>query len=141
MKQRYTIEPFTIKDYPEVFGLWSETEGIGLGPADSEARIAAYLERNPGLSFLARGDGKVVGALLCGHDGRRGYLHHLAIRPEWRRMGIGQSLVEHCLEGLRQVGIEKCHLFVFAHNLPGKAFWEHLGWKERVDLVVMSHDV
>ena len=141
MKASYTIEPLTMKDYPEVYQLWSETEGVGVGPTDSEARVAFYLERNPGMSFVARSDGKVIGAVLGGHDGRRGYLHHLAVRPDWRGMGIGRALVEHCLEKLRQVRIARCNLFVYTHNLSGRAFWEHLGWKERVDLVVMSHDV
>jgi N-acetylglutamate synthase len=132
------IHTFTIDDYDEVLALWQATPGVGLSDADSRANIAAYLARNPGLSFVARAEGRLVGAVLCGTDGRRGYLHHLAVHPDFRRLGIGQELAERCLAGLKAQGIHKCHLFVFAGNDSGRAFWERTGWKQRDDLVIMS---
>jgi putative acetyltransferase len=133
-----TIQPFTLSDYDEVYALWQATPGVGLSSADSREAIEIYLERNPGLSFVARIDGRLVGAVLCGTDGRRGYLHHLAVDSEFRRQGAGSALVEHCLAGLKAQGIDKCHLFVFASNTSGRAFWEHTRWKLRTDLVMMS---
>lgn len=132
------IARMTMLDYPEVIQLWGQTEGIGLSQADEPERIAAYLERNPGMSFTARDEKKLVGAALAGHDGRRGYLHHLAVQADRRGQGIGRALVERCLESLRLAGIEKCHLFVFHDNQEGIAFWRTIGWKERVEIVLMS---
>src|SRR5271154_566695 len=94
------IVPFTMDAYEKVFALWQQSDGVGLSDADSRGGIAAYLERNPGLSFLAKKNGNVVGAVLCGHDGRRGYLNHLAVQAEYRRSSIGRRLVEKCLQAL-----------------------------------------
>lgn len=96
--------------------------------------MAAFLRRNPGLSLVATARGRVIATLLCGHDGRRGYLHHLAVDRRWRRRGIGSALVGASLESLRLLGIPKCNLFLFATNVPGKAFWRRLGWSVRADL-------
>ncbi len=137
----YIITDLTLEDFDEVTDLWRNTEGIGLSSADTRERIGIYLERNPGLSFTARASGKLIGAVLCGHDGRRGYLHHLAVRAEWRKKGVARVLIERCMAGLGSVGIEKCHIFVYAHNKTGKAFWQHEGWMEREDLLFMSRDV
>ncbi len=136
------LRAMTIADYDAVLALWKATEGMGLSEADERPAIARYLERNPGMSFVGvEGDGRIVGAVLCGHDGRRGYLHHLAVAPSHRCRGIGRQLVERCLIALRSSGIGKCHLFVFAGNAAGITFWKRIGWKQRVDLVVMSADV
>ncbi len=137
----YDVAPFSLSDYDEVIHLWQNTEGVGLSAADSAERIAIYLLRNPGLSFIARAGGGLIGAVLCGHDGRRGYLHHLAVTPEWRGKGVGKALVGRCLDALREAGIDKCHLFVYEGNHAGRAFWAHEGWQERVDLVLMSRDI
>ena len=136
-----SIHPFTLEDYPEAFALWQATPGVGLSAVDERAPIAAYLEHNPGLSFVARAGGRLVGAALCGTDGRRGYLHHLAVRIDRRGQGIGTRLVEHCLAALGQAGIDKCHLFVFQSNSGGLAFWRRGGWKDRDELVLMSKNV
>ncbi len=135
------IQTFLLDDFDEVLALWQATPGVGLSDVDSRACIAAYLARNPGLSFVARAEGRLVGAVLCGTDGRRGYLHHLAVHSEFRRQGIGQALVERCLARLKAQGINKCHLFVFAANADGRAFWEHSGWKQRTDLEIMSKGI
>jgi N-acetylglutamate synthase len=137
----FTIEAMTLEDYAEVTALWRASEGIGLSTADSREGIARFLERNPGLAFVARGAGKLAGAVMVGDDGRRGYLYHLAVAPTCRRQGIGLALVERCLAGLRQRGIEKCHIFVYGANESGKAFWRQAGFQERTDLVIMSHSM
>ena len=128
-------------DYAEVIALWQQSEGIGLSQADQPERIAAYLERNPGMSFTARESGLLLGAALAGHDGRRGYLHHLAVRADRRGQGIGRLLVVSCLEALGQAGIDKCHLFVFGKNQAGIAFWKRIGWQERVEIELMSKNI
>lgn len=137
----YTIHTFSPQDTPEALALWKVTPGIGISDVDEPPKIAAYLERNPGLSFVARFEGRLAGAVLCGTDGRRGYLHHLAVAPEFRHQNIGTDLVEHCLDGLQALGISKCHLFVYGGNDEGRAFWEKVGWKLRTDLVIMSKDI
>lgn len=132
------IEPFHIKRYDEVYGLWDRCSGVGLSGADERDQIAAYLARNPGMSFLALTDGKVVGTILGGHDGRRGYIHHLAVDDAYRRRGVGRLLLEHCLAALEEAGIQKCHLFIFHENASGIAFWEAQGWTLRQDVRLMS---
>lgn len=135
------IREMQIGDYNAVIDLWRVTEGIGLSSADERSKIAAYLEHNPGLSFCAWEGETLVGAVLCGHDGRRGYLHHLAVAADCRGQGAGRRLVEACLEGLHRAEIEKCHLFVYRDNAPGIAFWERVGWRLRHDLQIMSVDI
>ena len=136
-----TILPMTIADYDEVIALWRASEGVGLSRADERPAIERFLQHNPGLSFVAREGGRLLGAVICGTDGRRGYLHHMAVAPESRRQGIGTRLAETCLSALHEQGIDKCHLFVFAANRSAREFWARIGWKERVELVIMSHDV
>jgi ribosomal protein S18 acetylase RimI-like enzyme len=135
------ILPFTMDVYADVMELWRASEGIGLSSADSEDRIAYYLNRNPGMSFIAKADGRMIGAVLCGHDGRRGYLHHLAVDKAYRYHGIGQALVGKCLKALEEEGIQKCHLFLIETNLEGRKFWEKVGWSLRRDIAVMSKNL
>ena len=132
------IREMVIQDYDEVLALWQTSEGVGLSDADSEESIGLYLNRNPGLSFVARDGEHLVGAVLCGHDGRRGYIHHLAVSKSHRRQGLGCALVERCLSALRRDGIGKCHIFVFAGSQDTSAFWKSIGWTRRVELVMMS---
>jgi len=129
---------FTTDDYPEVYDLWRSCEGIGLSDADSPENIRVYLERNPGMSFVARIDGQVVGAVLSGHDGRRGFVHHLAVRPDHRHHALGRALADRCLGALRAAGIRKCHLFIYNSNTDGIEFWKRLGWTPRHDIGLMS---
>ncbi len=132
------IEPFTVDAYERVFALWQQCEGVGLSQDDTRECTEAYLRRNPGMSFIATEAGVLVGAVLCGHDGRRGYLHHLAVHPASRRRSVGRRLVERCLEALRQAGIRKCNIFLFRQNEEGANFWRSVGWEVRADLDVMS---
>jgi ribosomal protein S18 acetylase RimI-like enzyme len=135
------VREFTIEDYEAAFALWKKTEGIGLSEADSKPNIKTFLEENPGTSFVAVDGGELVGAVLCGQDGRRGFLYHLAVRSEKRRSGIGKVLVDRCIERLARLGLRKCHIFVMADNEEGQRFWGKTGWFLRPDLVVMSRDV
>lgn len=136
------IREMTIKDYEEVYYLWSHTEGIGLNEADTRENIAIFLQRNAGLSVVAyRYDGKILGTLLCGHDGRRGYFHHLAVSCGSRKNGIGKRLVNECLSKLKTAGIKKCHLFAFTSNREGVRFWQHLGFNQRDNLCILSREI
>src|SRR5262245_47853322 len=112
----FAIQEMSIEHYEAVLNLWQAAEGVGLSDADSYEGIARFLDRNPGLSYVAYVGETLAGAILSGHDGRRGYIHHLAVDPAYRRQGLGQALVEHCLAALAQAGIDKCHLFVFKQN-------------------------
>ena len=136
-----TIREMLIDDYDGVYALWKATPGIGLSEADECANIAAFLGANRGLSFVAATADGLVGGVLGSFDGRRGYLHHLAVSPDHRRSGIGRALVDRCLAGMRGRGVRRCHIFVIAGNAEGKRFWERVGWFERRDLLVMSKDV
>jgi ribosomal protein S18 acetylase RimI-like enzyme len=130
----------TMRDYSQAFALWRRSEGMGLSSADSRRATAIYLRRNAGLSLIARRGTEVVATVLCGHDGRRGFLHHLAVARPYRSQGLGSRLVSTCLARLAGFGIEKCHIFLHADNRDGKQFWSRVGWKERQDLIVMSQD-
>jgi ribosomal protein S18 acetylase RimI-like enzyme len=132
---------FAPEDYDLVFALWEASAGVGLSDADSRDCVEKYLHRNPGMSFVAFEDGILVGAVLCGHDGRRGLLHHLAVSRSHRGQGVGRYLAEMCLDALKKDGITKAHLFVFHNNHGGVAFWKELGWYERTELRMMSRDI
>jgi len=133
-----TVRCFSIGDYDAVLALWRRTEGVGLNESDTRRAIAVFLRRNLRFSFVAEKDGRIIGAVLCGHDGRRGYLHHLAVDRPHRKCGIGRQLVTAGLAKLRRVGIQKCNIFIFANNAAGMKFWSHTGWKLRTELRVMQ---
>lgn len=132
------IRALVIEDYDAVIELWRNTEGIGLSEADSRENISRFLTRNPCLSSVAEKAGEILGAVLCGHDSRRGYLHHLAVRKDQRLQGIGKRLIKISLENLKAEGIDKCHIFVFRDNEEGVAFWAENDWEARLDLTIMS---
>jgi ribosomal protein S18 acetylase RimI-like enzyme len=136
-----TIRPFTSADIPAVRALWATCEGLGDGPGDSETGLARFLARNPGLSPDAEKDGAIVGAALCGHDGRRGFLYRVGIAPEHRRQGIAQALVRRCLEGLKAEGLERSMLFVKTDNAGAQQFWEEMGGTWRSKLRLYSIDL
>jgi len=126
------------EDIPAALALWQSTPGIGLNESDTPARLAAYLQHNPGQSFVATESGRIIGAVLCGSDGRRGSMNHLAVAASWQRRGIGTALVERCLIALEALDIAKCNIFVYANNQTGQAFWNRCGWKMRPDLLLMQ---
>ena len=128
----------TAADLPRVFALWRECEGVGLSEGDTIEGITAFLTRNPGTSWVAFAEDRLIGAVLAGHDGRRGFLYHLAVSAESRGQGAGSALVRHALEGLGAVGIRKCHVMVYRDNAEGQRFWERLGWAQRGDINVRT---
>ena len=132
------IKKIKIDMYNELFNLWKKMEGMGLSSADNKKSIKKYLDRNPGFSFAAFKDDKLVGSILAGHDGRRGYLYHLAVHTGFRRKGIAKNLLNQSIKKLKKTGIEKCHIFIFKNNESGRKFWDSVGWKFREDIDVMS---
>ena len=128
------IRLMTADDYDRLMALWRSCEGMGLNDVDdSREGIARFLARNPETCFVAVED-RVVGAIMVGHDGRRGTIYHTAVHPDHRRAGIAARLVEAALDALAAQGIRKVNLVSFRNNQPGNAFWERLGFKERDDL-------
>ncbi|MCD8129887.1 MAG: GNAT family N-acetyltransferase [Lachnospiraceae bacterium] len=135
MKKDYSIRPMTEADYDDVFALWETITGFGIRSIDdSREGVARFLNRNPGLSVVAVSDGRIVGSILCGHDGRRGCLYHVCVEESCRQMGIGQSMVETCVKALAQEGINKVNLIAFRRNAVGNMFWGKLEWIYRDDL-------
>lgn len=132
------IRPMIREDYDAVTALWQATEGVGLNESDSRENTEAYLRRNPELSLVALQDDELIAAVLCGHDGRRGFLHHLAVAPLFRGQGIARRMVAICLEGLTAGGILKCNIYLYADNHAGAAFWRRLGWLQRAELLVLQ---
>jgi N-acetylglutamate synthase len=128
------IRSMTIEDYDPVIELLTATSGVRLRDADSREATARYLERNPGLSFVAFVEGVIAGCVMCGHDGRRGYLQHLAVSQPHRRLGIGSALVEACLAKLESLGIHKTHIDVLVENERAHDFWRRQGWQKRDDI-------
>lgn len=129
-----TIRVMTPADYDAVLALMQDTPGISLRDADSREATERYLARNPGLSFVAEAEGRLIGCVMCGHDGRRGYLQHLLVLPEYRRQGIARALTQRCLAALEQLGIHKCHLDVFKTNTGAAQYWQGQGWTLRTDI-------
>ena len=138
----HDVRAMRAEDYDEVIALWRSCAGIGLSDSDSREAIEAYLLRNPDMSAVARdAEGRLVGAVLCGDDGRRGYLHHLAASPASRGRGIARQLLGYCFARMASRGIPKCNIFVFRENAEGIAFWEHAGWSTRADLTQLQKRV
>lgn len=133
------LRPLLLADYAAAIRLWQQCDGVQLRDADSEPAIARYLARNPGLSFAAECNGVLVGTVLAGHDGRRGYLHHLAVDTAARRGGIASALVDAALAALRSEGIGKVHIMVLATNTEAQSFWCARGFSTRGDITLMSY--
>lgn len=129
------IRSMTIEDYPAVKALWQSIRGFGIRSIDdSKEGVGRFLIRNPGISVVAEQGGEIVGAILCGHDGRRGCLYHVCVRKECRRQGIGKAMVVFCMEALKKEQINKVSLIAFTKNDVGNAFWKEIGWTKREDL-------
>ena len=130
----YTIRPMTIEDYEEVYALWTHIRGFGIRSIDdSREDIARFLERNPNTSAVAVCDDKIVGNILCGHDGRQGSFYHVCVAKEYRRRGIATRMAVFCMRALQDAGINKITLIAFSENEGGNAFWRKIGWTSRSD--------
>lgn len=130
-----TIRTMTIDDYEGVYALWMTIKGFGIRSIDdSREGVERFLKRNPTTSVVAEMDGKIVGSILCGHDGRRGCLYHVCVMEGYRRHGIGKAMVVRAMEKLKEEEISKVSLIAFSVNDIGNAFWNTIGWTERLDL-------
>lgn len=126
---QFQIRVMTLDDYEEVHALWMTIHGFGIRSIDdSKEGVAAFIRRNPTTSVVATLDGKIIGSILCGHDGRRGCLYHVCVAESYRQHGIGQQMVQVCLNALKAEGINKVNLIAFKTNEVGNRFWRGLGW-------------
>ena len=133
------IRQMRLEDYDAVYALWLSCKGIGLNSVDdSREGIARYLSRNPNTCFVAEEEGKLLGVIMAGHDGRRGYIYHAAVSPDARGAGIGRQLADAALHALKAEGISKAALVAFTRNEDGNAFWEKMGFEARHDLTYRS---
>ena len=129
-------------DYDSVHALWESTPGMGLNSIDdTRSGIEKFLVRNPSTCFVAEEDGRIIGSIIAGNDGRRGSIYHTAVRTDRQRQGIGRSLVEHAMAALEGKGISKVFLVVFARNSRGNAFWEKQGFTERHDIIYRNREI
>ena len=131
MMNEVTLEPMTIGDYDEVRALWMTISGFGIRTLDdSREDIERFIRRNPTTSVVAKVDGRIVGSILCGSDGRQGALYHVCVAKPWRRQGIGIQMVAYCMQELSSMGINKVSLIAFRRNDAGNAFWKNTGWTQ-----------
>ncbi len=134
-EQKVLIRSMTIEDYEQIRSLWMSISGFAIRSLDdSKAGVERFINRNPGISAVAEKDGEIVGAILCGHDGRRGCMYHVCVHPGHRLQGIGRQMVVHCMQKLQEEGINKVSLIAFTQNDIGNAFWKEIGWTKREDL-------
>lgn len=134
----FQIRAMDMADYDAVIQLIKATPGLSFRDADSREATARYLARNPNLSFVAGQAGQLVGCVMCGHDGRRGYFQHLVVLPTCRRQGVAKALVGHSLAELARLGIYKSHIDVFKTNALAQAYWQSQGWMLRDDILRYS---
>lgn len=131
----YTVRTMVIEDYDEVFRLWMSIHGFGIRLIDdSKEGVARFLKRNPTTSMVALSEGKIVGAILCGHDGRRGCFYHVCVHEGFRKKGIGKAMAVACMRALQEEQINKVNLIAFKTNEVGNQFWKVEGWTHRKDL-------
>ena len=129
------VRIMTIEDYEGVYALWKKIKGFGIRSIDdSKEGVARFLKRNPKTSVVAEKDGRIVGSILCGHDGRRGCLYHVCVDEDYRRHGIGKRMVVFAMKALKEEKINKVSLIAFTENDIGNAFWNTIGWTERLDV-------
>ncbi len=135
-----TTRAFAMEDYDAAVALWREMMGIEICEGDSREEIGVYLARNPELSRVAECEGEIVGAVLCGHDGRRGHIYHLAVATAFRGRGIGKMMLDDCVAGLEAAGIPRAIILVAGDNVRGHEFWLRQGWED-IDALAMARDV
>ena len=137
-----SIRVMTADDYDGIYDLWLNTPGMGLNTTDdSREGIEKFLKRNPTTCFVAEENAHIIGVILSGHDGRRGYIYHTAVLPQFRNCGIGRQLVNHTMTALEQEGIHKAALLVFARNELGNQFWDKLGFSLREDVAYRNKNI
>jgi len=132
---------FSIGDYDAALEIWQRVEGLEIAEGDDRESVANFLARNPGLSRVATDGTAIIGIALCGHDGRRGYIYHLAVDPAYQARGFGKRLMNECLEGLRRAGLKRALILVADDNPRGRKFWRRCGWEEVPGPVIMGIDL
>ena len=134
--ENITIREFKKEDYEGAYALWQTIHGFGIRSVDdSYEGVIKFLERNPGCSVLAEtADGRIIGTILCGHDGRRASFYHVCVHEDFRRHGIGKQMVVWCMQELKKLKVNKISLVAFKKNELGNNFWHGEGWTERDDL-------
>ena len=136
------IRRMNLQDYSKVYHLWLHTSGMGLNTTDdSEAGIDKYLRRNPNTCFVAEKKEEIIGAILSGHDGRRGLIYHLAVKDSERKQGIGSALLDRAMEALQEEGIKKVYIMIFKNNEAGNAFWEKRGFTVPEDVLYRAKEI
>ena len=130
-----------MSDYDDAIALWAVVEGVEICEGDSREEIAEYLRRNPGLSHVAAVDDQIVGVALCGHDGRRGWIYHLAVAPTYRRKQVGKLLLDACVNGLRAAGLKRAIILVAGDNPGGHEFWLRNGWENIDGAIAMTREL
>lgn len=138
MNGNIDIREFSINDYDAAVELWQRVEGVEIAEGDDREGVAQFLARNPGLSRVATDGSATVGVALCGHDGRRGHIYHLAVDPAYQGHGLGKRLVDECLEGLGQTGVKRVIIMVADDNPRGRGFWRRCGWEEVPSAISMG---
>ncbi len=129
------IRTMTAEDYDGVYALWMTIRGFAIRSIDdSRVGVERFLRRNPDTSVVAEENGRIVGSILCGHDGRRGCLYHVCVHADYRMQGIGKRMVVFCMNALKREEISKVSLIAFTKNDVGNAFWNRIGWTRRLDL-------
>jgi N-acetylglutamate synthase len=141
VRDRIVSREFSVDDYEAALQLWQRVEGLEIAEGDDRDGVAQFLARNRGLSRVAIDGSAVVGIALCGHDGRRGHIYHLAVDPAYRGCGVGKRLVDECLKGLRRAGVTRAIILVANDNLRGAEFWKRRGWEEIPGALAMGIDV
>ena len=135
IKDMIETRAMTAADYDGLYELWTSIQGFGIRTIDDSREVVErFLKRNPTTSVVSVLEGKVIGAILCGHDGRRGCFYHVCVAEQFRMHGIGQTMAEFCMEALKKEGINKVNLIAFKSNPIGNAFWQRMGWTFRDDL-------
>jgi N-acetylglutamate synthase len=132
---------FSIDDYDGVVELWQRVEGLDIAEGDDRESVAQFLARNPGLSRVAIDGSATVGAALCGYDGRRGHIYHLAVDPAYQGRGVGKRLLDECMDGLRQTGVKRVIIMVADDNPRGRKFWKRCGYEEIPGAIAMGIDL
>jgi ribosomal protein S18 acetylase RimI-like enzyme len=141
MKGEIATREFSISDYDAALELWERVEGLEIAEGDDRESVTQFLARNPGLSKVATDGAAIIGVALCGHDGRRGYIYHLAVDPIYQGAGLGKRLMDECLDGLRRAGLKRALILVANDNPRGRKFWRRCGWEEVPGPVVMGIDL
>ena len=141
MSETISIRAFSIEDYDAAVELWQRVEGLEIAEGDDRESIAQFLARNPGLSRVVTDGSATVGVALCGHDGRRGHIYHLAVDPAYQGRGLGKRLLDECLEGLRRTGVKRVIIMVADNNPRGLGFWRRCGWEDIPGAISMGIDL